>query len=151
MSSSTTRNLRNFGRRRSDITWWQVTWRCPGWKDWLGREKLNVVAESGGKFVFTNLPLPNSTLLPDDATHVTMFWAEPIRSLMSGCWAGFRVSNRTEHGALAHHALGFTPGIVFRWILHQMCRSSGLQMPGIFQVRRCSGIRIQANLEWLSK
>lgn len=32
----------------------------------LGREKLNVVAESGGKYVFTNLPLPNSTLLPDN-------------------------------------------------------------------------------------
>jgi 4-amino-4-deoxy-L-arabinose transferase-like glycosyltransferase len=32
----------------------------------LGREKLNVVAESGGKYLFTNLPLPNSTLLPDD-------------------------------------------------------------------------------------
>jgi hypothetical protein len=32
----------------------------------IGREKLNVVAESGGKYVFTNLPLANSTLLPDD-------------------------------------------------------------------------------------
>jgi 4-amino-4-deoxy-L-arabinose transferase-like glycosyltransferase len=30
----------------------------------LGRDKLNVVAFSGGKYVFTNLPLPNSTLLP---------------------------------------------------------------------------------------
>ncbi len=30
----------------------------------VGREKLNIVAESGGKFVFTNAPLPNSTLLP---------------------------------------------------------------------------------------
>ena len=30
----------------------------------VGREKLNIVAESGGKFVFTNSPLPNSTLLP---------------------------------------------------------------------------------------
>jgi hypothetical protein len=33
----------------------------------VGREKLNVVAESGGKYVFTNLPLPNSTLLPEGA------------------------------------------------------------------------------------
>ena len=30
----------------------------------LGRDKLNVVAFSGGKYVFTNQPLPNSTLLP---------------------------------------------------------------------------------------
>jgi 4-amino-4-deoxy-L-arabinose transferase-like glycosyltransferase len=30
----------------------------------VGRERLNVVAESGGKYVFTNLPLPGSTLLP---------------------------------------------------------------------------------------
>jgi hypothetical protein len=33
----------------------------------LGREKLNVLATSGGKYVFTNLPLPGSTLLPDNA------------------------------------------------------------------------------------
>ncbi len=32
----------------------------------VGREKLNVLAESGGKYVLTNLPLPNSTLLPAD-------------------------------------------------------------------------------------
>jgi len=31
----------------------------------VGRHKLNVVAQSGGKFVFTNLPLPNSTVLPE--------------------------------------------------------------------------------------
>jgi len=31
----------------------------------VGSEKLNVVAESGGKYLFTNLPLPNSTLLPE--------------------------------------------------------------------------------------
>ena len=30
----------------------------------VGRDKLNVVAFSGGKYVFTNQPLPNSTLLP---------------------------------------------------------------------------------------
>lgn len=30
----------------------------------VGRDKLNVVATSGGKYVFTNQPLPNSTLLP---------------------------------------------------------------------------------------
>jgi hypothetical protein len=28
----------------------------------VGREKLNVVAESGGKFVVTNQPLPGSRL-----------------------------------------------------------------------------------------
>ncbi len=33
----------------------------------IGREKLNVLAESGGKYVLTNLPLPESTLLPADA------------------------------------------------------------------------------------
>jgi 4-amino-4-deoxy-L-arabinose transferase-like glycosyltransferase len=31
----------------------------------VGREKLNVIAESGGKFVVTNIPLPNSVLSPD--------------------------------------------------------------------------------------
>ena len=45
----------------------------------VGREKLNVVAESGGKYVFTNLPLPNSTLLPADV----------------------RAQNRTSDGAMA--------------------------------------------------
>lgn len=30
----------------------------------VGRDRLNVVAESGGKYVFTNQPLPGSTLLP---------------------------------------------------------------------------------------
>ncbi len=30
----------------------------------VGRDKLNVVAFSGGKYVLTNQPLPNSTLLP---------------------------------------------------------------------------------------
>ena len=30
----------------------------------LGRDKLNVVAFSGGKYVFTNQPLPQSTLPP---------------------------------------------------------------------------------------
>jgi hypothetical protein len=33
----------------------------------LGRDKLNVVAFSGGKYVFTNLPLPDSTLPPEVA------------------------------------------------------------------------------------
>jgi len=33
----------------------------------LGRENMNVVAESGGKYVFTNSPLPGSRLLPSDA------------------------------------------------------------------------------------
>lgn len=31
----------------------------------VGRDKLNVVKESGGKYVFTNQPLPDSTLLPE--------------------------------------------------------------------------------------
>jgi len=34
----------------------------------LGRANMNVVAESGGKYVFTNSPLSGSTLLPGDAT-----------------------------------------------------------------------------------
>jgi hypothetical protein len=33
----------------------------------LGRDQLNVVAFSGGKYVFTNLPLPDSTLPPEVA------------------------------------------------------------------------------------
>ncbi len=33
----------------------------------VGRDKLNVVAESGGKYVFTNLPLPHTTLPPEVA------------------------------------------------------------------------------------
>jgi 4-amino-4-deoxy-L-arabinose transferase-like glycosyltransferase len=33
----------------------------------LGRDKLNVVAFSGGKYVLTNLPLPDSTLPPEVA------------------------------------------------------------------------------------
>jgi hypothetical protein len=32
----------------------------------VGREKLNIVAESGGKFVVTNIPLANSTLPRDE-------------------------------------------------------------------------------------
>ncbi len=34
----------------------------------VGPEKLNVLAESGGKYVLTNLPLPNSTLLSGSAS-----------------------------------------------------------------------------------
>jgi 4-amino-4-deoxy-L-arabinose transferase-like glycosyltransferase len=37
----------------------------------VGRDKLNVVASSGGKFVFTNQPLPNSTLLPAQSSELT--------------------------------------------------------------------------------
>jgi len=39
----------------------------PRLKRLVGREKLNIVAESGGKFLFTNVPLLNSTLPPDVA------------------------------------------------------------------------------------
>ena len=38
----------------------------------VGRDKLNVVAASGGKYLFTNQPLPDTTLLPDD-THAQAF------------------------------------------------------------------------------
>jgi len=36
----------------------------PRFESLVGREKLNIVAEAGGKFVVTNLPLPNSKLPP---------------------------------------------------------------------------------------
>ncbi len=36
----------------------------PRFESLIGRDKLNLVAQSGGKFVLTNLPLPHSALLP---------------------------------------------------------------------------------------
>ncbi len=56
----------------------------PRLKRLVGREKLNIVAESGGKFVFTNSPLPNSTLLPD-AEHAQLFGpASPRQTSATG-------------------------------------------------------------------
>jgi 4-amino-4-deoxy-L-arabinose transferase-like glycosyltransferase len=53
----------------------------PRLKRLVGRDKLNMVAESGGKFVVTNLPLPNTTLPPDVAEAGPAGWGELQSSL----------------------------------------------------------------------
>ena len=61
---STTPSLRNFGRRRSDITLVANDFALQRLEPLVGRDKLNIVAAAGGRFVATNLPLPNTTLPP---------------------------------------------------------------------------------------
>ncbi len=63
----------------------------------VGREKLNIVAESGGKFVVTNVPLPNSTL-PPDSEHTQRF-ERTNPSLMSA----LRGIPRSSYEAAARH------------------------------------------------
>jgi 4-amino-4-deoxy-L-arabinose transferase-like glycosyltransferase len=60
-------------------------WALPRLERLVGRDELNMVAESGGKFLVTNLPLPNSTL-PADAEHTQRLgWSEPWqRSALRG-------------------------------------------------------------------
>ena len=46
----------------------------------VGRDKLNIVAAAGGKFVATNLPLPNTTLPPVAGQHAELDHSSPMPS-----------------------------------------------------------------------
>jgi 4-amino-4-deoxy-L-arabinose transferase-like glycosyltransferase len=73
----------------------------------VGREKLNIVAESGGKFVFTNSPLPNSTLPPTVADAQR---PGPSRTRQTSALGAFPSSSKqptVDHYALASQVLGF--------------------------------------------
>jgi 4-amino-4-deoxy-L-arabinose transferase-like glycosyltransferase len=74
----------------------------------VGRDKLNIVAESGGKFVATNLPLPNTVLPPDvKAQHVGRN-DRPVPAFSSTSW--WPVLDRFD---VAAQVPGFTkPAIV---------------------------------------
>ena len=80
----------------------------PRLEEAVGREKLNVVAESGGKYVFTNIPLPHSSLLPESARaqlpHPGPALNRPAAWSPSGL--GSRVNPRGVK--LAGNELGFT-------------------------------------------
>jgi len=59
----------------------------------VGRQKLNIVAESGGKYLFTNLPLPDSTLLPEDTrAHATPAEVRVDRHLLASASSWTQIS-----------------------------------------------------------
>ncbi len=59
---STISNGKPCGWTRSAATWWRAVPRFPALEDLVGRDRLNVVAESGGKLLLANQPLASSSL-----------------------------------------------------------------------------------------
>ncbi|MFZ0314309.1 MAG: glycosyltransferase family 39 protein [Candidatus Korobacteraceae bacterium] len=72
----------------------------------VGREKLNIVAESGGKFVFTNSPLPNSTLLPDGADAKRSAPTDPRPTSAGGGFPQFSPELAIDRYQLTSQVLG---------------------------------------------
>ena len=78
----------------------------PRLKRLVGREKLNIVAQGGGKFVFTNSPLPNSTLLPD-VEHAQLFVpAGPLQMSATGGTSRSSKAPATDRYQLTSQVLG---------------------------------------------
>jgi hypothetical protein len=62
----------------------------------LGREKLNVVAFSGGKYVFTNLPVPGATL-PQQVSEIGGTKMSPVGAAVNAPLLS-QLGPKTQHG-----------------------------------------------------
>jgi len=116
MFSLTTRIFKELWSTPERYYWWRTSMPFPSATAGR-RENLNIVAECGGKFLFHQLPLPNSTLPPDvaDAQRVLPIRADVISGRLSVIITG--------------------PAVDFNTLAHKFRASEILQAcrkPGIF-------------------
>ena len=82
----------------------------PRFERLVGRDRLNLVATTGGKFMATNLPLPN-TVLPPDVQHAGLIGRDDFAQTSPSPTSTSQPAD--SHRRLASRILGFTnPAIV---------------------------------------
>jgi hypothetical protein len=81
----------------------------------LGRANMNVVATSGGKYVFTNSPLPGSTLLADQTAKMTPANHDgPLATAVPAAARWYPTDFRSPHLGLQNLHLVTKPGIFIK-------------------------------------